>query len=281
MKTIFKGKIRNGNFGNFSDEIFEVVINDKYGYAQLDHFPEIDYISSSYRKLVNNSSEASDYFNLHDNEQAGYYTFISKYINRNSIVADCGCGGGSLLDLISGMVTKTIGIEPFLGYHDSLKKRGHQTFESVETAIEFVKSKPNIALSMQVIEHTYDPLQYLKSIFDLLTDDGQLILFTPNLNDVMLKLHFERYAPFFFRTVHNFYFTADSLVKLGREAGFKNCEVMYFQDFGLDNTFYWLRDNTPQKNTKIEGIDNNANNMWKNYLESTGQSYNVGVVFSK
>jgi 2-polyprenyl-3-methyl-5-hydroxy-6-metoxy-1,4-benzoquinol methylase len=281
MKSIFKGKIRNGNFGNISNEEFEILLDEKYGYAKLDHFPEIDYKSSSYRKLVNNSTEADEYFKMHDIEQSGYFYYISKFLSRNSIVADCGCGGGSLLDLIKGMVSKTIAIEPYLGYHESLINRGHEVYESVESAEQNSKAKPNIALSMQVIEHTSNPLVYLKNIYDLLIPDSKLILFTPNLNDIMLKLHFNSYAPFFFRTVHNYYFTADSLVKLGKDAGFNSSEVIYYQDFGLDNTFYWLKESSPNKNRRIDGVDDNANKMWKNYLEMTGQSYNVGIILSK
>ena len=80
MKSIFKGKIRNGNYGNLSKEVFEVILDEKYGYAKLDHFPEIDYKTSSYRKLVNNSTEAEEYFKMHDSEQAGYFRFISNHI---------------------------------------------------------------------------------------------------------------------------------------------------------------------------------------------------------
>ena len=281
MNSLYKGKIRNGHFGNLSGETFEILMNDTYGYAYLDNFPKIDYESSSYRQLVNKGSLAEDYFQLHDSEQSGYFNFISKYINRKTIVADCGCGCGSLLDLISGMVSKTIAIEPYLGYHESLKHRGHEVFQSVENALASVTTRPDLALSIQVIEHTYDPLEYLKNIFNLLKEDGKLILFTPNLDDVMLKIHFDVYAPFFFRTVHNYYFTAESLVKLGVAAGFTNSEVLYYHDFGMDNMIHWLRDHEPKKNLGINGIGKDINNVWKNYLESTGQSYNVGVVLSK
>lgn len=281
MNILFKGKIRNGHFGNMSDEVFEILQDDKYGYAYLDHFPKIDYESSSYRELVNDGSLAEDYFRQHDSEQAGYYNYISPHINRQSVIADCGCGGGSLLDLVKGMVSKTISIEPYLGYHESLKQRGHEVFQSVEHAVASANIKPDVALSIQVIEHTYEPLDYLTSIFNLLDNNGKLILFTPNLNDIMLKLHFDIYAPFFFRTVHNYYFTAESLAKLGVEAGFKSFETLYYHDFGMDNAIHWLRDNSPKKNLPIKGIDANINKLWKNYLESTGQSYNVGIILYK
>lgn len=280
MKKLFSGKIRNGNFGSYSDVSFDVVLDPKYGYAKLSKFPQIDYESSSYRELVNNSGEANEYFKLHDSEQAGYYNFISEYLSRNSIVIDCGCGGGSLLDLVGGLSKKTIAVEPYKGYHNSLIERGHEVFPSLNKAMAS-NVKANLALSMQVIEHTENPLEYLKDIFDLLEVGGKLILFTPNLNDIMLKLDFETYAPFFFRTVHNYYFTAESLEILGKEAGFDVCKTLYYQDFGLDNAIYWLRDKKPCKNLNIEGIDNSANSNWKNYLEATGQSYNVGIVLSK
>lgn len=280
MKKLFSGKIRNGNFGFFSSESFDVILDEKYGYAKLSKFPEIDYQSSSYRELVNNSGEANEYFKLHDSEQAGYFNYISEHLNRDSTVIDCGCGGGSLLDLVSGLCKKTIAVEPYIGYHSSLIGRGHDVFPSLSKAKE-ANVKANLALSMQVIEHTENPLEYLRDIYDLLEVGGQLILFTPNLNDIMLKLNFEAYAPFFFRTVHNYYFTAESLELLGKEAGFQVSKTLFYQDFGLDNAIYWLRDKKPCKDQKIEGIDKLANSNWKNYLELTGQSYNVGIVLSK
>lgn len=280
MKKIFSGKIRNGKFGTLTDMSFDIVLDPIYGYARLSKFPKIDYETSSYRELVNNSGEANEYFKIHDSEQAGYFNFISEYLSRSSTVVDCGCGGGSLLDLVGGLVKKTIAIEPYLGYHNSLMDRGHQVFPSLDKA-NLSDVKASLALSMQVIEHTENPLEYLKGIFDVLEFGGKLILFTPNLNDIMLKLNFEAYAPFFFRTVHNYYFTAESLKKLGKEVGFKVDKILYYQDFGLDNAIYWLRDKKPCRNQTIDGIDNSANSNWKNYLEATGQSYNVGIVLSK
>ena len=281
MKEIYKGKIRDGVFGNFTNEDFRVVVDEKYGYAKLDRFPKIDYESSSYRELVNNSKHASEYLTMHDKEQAGYFDFVFKHLNREISVVDCGCGGGSFLDLIKGMVKKTYAVEPYKGYHKSLIERNHNVFGSLELAHKEISSTVDLALSFQVIEHVEDPVDYLTKIYSLLNKNGKLILFTPNLNDIMLKLHFDIYAPFFFRTVHNFYFNANSLVKIGLEAGFKKHETLHYHNFGLDNSFNWLKHNSPKKDLKVDGIDDNINSQWKKYLESTGQSYNVGLILTK
>lgn len=281
MKKIYKGKIRDGIYGQFTKEDYEVVIDQKYGYARLNEFPKIDYKSSSYRELVNNTKFASEYLNMHDKEQAGYFNFVYKHLSRDLSVIDCGCGGGSFLDLIKGMVKRTYAVEPYEGYHKSLKDRNHEVYSSLEIANKEIKDSVDLALSFQVIEHVEDPLNYIKNIYNILATDGKLILFTPNLNDIMLKLHFDIYAPFFFRTVHNYYFTADSLIKLSYEAGFTNHEVLYYHNFGLNNVINWIKHDSPKKNQLVEGINDQINNQWIHYLESTGQSYNVGLVLSK
>ena len=281
QKIIYNGQIRDGIYGNYTKKKYKVIIDKDYGYAKLNEFPSIDYESDAYRNLVNNSSKVDDFLSSYDKEQVGYFEFINNHLDRNSIVVDCGCGGGSTLDLIKGLVKKTYAVEPFVGFHKSLKKRGHEVFSYVDEANKLIKQKPNLALSLQVIEHVEDPLDYLKSIKKLLDKNGKLIVFTPNLNDIMLKLDFKNYAPFFFRTVHNYYFTAESLIKLGLEAGFKKYEVLFYHNFGLDNTINWIKFNKPMGNTLVDGIDSNINKSWRKYLETTGQSYNVGLVLKK
>ena len=44
---------------------------------------------------------------------------------------DFGCGGGSFLDSIKGIAKKTIAVEPFVGYHESLKLRGHEVYSDI------------------------------------------------------------------------------------------------------------------------------------------------------
>lgn len=279
--VIYKGKIRDGKPGKLSKQVYEVIFNSKKKFAKLKPFPKIEYTSDSYRKMVNSSSMVEDYFAEHDKQQLGYFNFIGKYVKRDTVVADCGCGGGSMLDLIKGISAKTIGIEPFQGYHQSLKDRGHHTFSSIKEALAEYNSKVDLALSIHVIEHTENPLDYLKSIYKLLSKNGVAVVFTPNLDDILMKIHPEVYAPFFFRTVHNYYFTGESLEILGLKAGFSETTKFYYHEFGISNTMNWLKLGEAKGNLMLNGINYEFDEVWKNMLEKTGQSYNVGVVLKK
>ncbi|MFN4853874.1 MAG: class I SAM-dependent methyltransferase [Bacteroidota bacterium] len=280
-KVIYKGKIRDGSPGKMSDQVFEVIYDNKQKFAKLKPFPKVDYSSDSYRKKVNKTSLINDYFSEHDKQQPGYFTHVSPFLKRGDIVADCGCGGGSMLDLTKGLASQTIAIEPFKGYHSSLKERGHHTFSSISEASRKYTSKVNLALSIHVIEHTINPLTYLKGIYKLLTNNGVAIVFTPNNDDILLKLYPQLYAPFFYRTVHNYYFTGEGLEMLGRKAGFSDASKFYYHEFGISNTLNWLKEGKAMGNSKLEGISIEFDLAWKNLLENTGQSYNVGVILRK
>lgn len=281
LSVLYSGKIRQGQAGTLTDENYKVIFDDETNYAYLDPLPVIDYSNETYRELVNNNASVEEYFKLHDKEQTGYFNYIAKYLKRGDIVADCGCGAGSMLDLVGGFADTTVAIEPFLGYHQSLKQRGHQPFTSIKDAISKFRGSVDLALSIHVIEHTDDPLAYLTDIYNLLTENGKAIIFTPNLDDILLKIHPEAYQPFFFRKVHNFYFTGKSLEIMGKKVGFKNANRFYYQEFGIGNIFEWLRENKPKGNIGFECLDNYINSQWIKFLEESGQSYNVGVVLEK
>lgn len=280
-KIIYKGKIRDGKPDSLSTTDYEVIYESDKLYARLDPFPKIDYNTDAYRKMVNNTELVDDYFIEHDKQQPGYFKYIAPHLKRGDVIADCGCGGGSMLDLIKGMAGKTIAVEPFFGYHESLTERQHIPYSSITDALNDHSGKVDLALSIHVIEHTDDPLIYLTEIYKLLKPNGKAIVFTPNLDDVLLKIHPEAYAPFFYRTVHNYYFSGDSLELLGKKAGFKTASKFYYQEFGLGNTVGWLKHNKAKGNLAVDGINTEFDANWKKYLEESGQAYNVGVVLEK
>ena len=281
MMKLYAGKIRDGKPGSLTEETYEVHFDVDKKYAYLSPFPKVEYSSDWYRKTVDKSELPNDFFLEHDYQQAGYFSIIARHLQRGMKVADCGCGAGSMLDLISGLAKKTVAIEPFLGYHDSLQQRGHEVFSSIESAHQHHAESVDLALSIHVIEHTYDPLDYLKQIYKLLKKGGKVVLFTPNLDDILLKLAPETYAPFFYRKVHNYYFSGESLEIFGKSAGFAKARRFYYQEFSIGNTFNWLKDGRATGNGAFDCISPAMDKNWISFLEASGQSYNVGVVLEK
>ena len=95
--TIYNGQIRAGSFKKLTSESFSVIKCKSCGIGKLDPFPELDYTSSEYREMYNDTSKDSDYLIMHDKEQTPRISKIGIEMFRNKIVLDFGCGGGYLL----------------------------------------------------------------------------------------------------------------------------------------------------------------------------------------
>lgn len=282
VRKLYEGVIRNGSWGDFTSEAYEVYQCLGNEIAFLHPFPRIDYEGTEYRELVNKSAKIESFFDSYDRLQPMHLSLFADLVERGMVVADCGCGGGSLLDYLSGLAKQTVAIEPLKTYHDSLKERGHHTFSSIAQARQqgFEKGV-DLALSVHVIEHTENPVEYLRDIRALLRPGGKVYVHTPNLNDILMKIAFDAFAPFNFRTQHNYYFTDKSLQWLGEKAGFEVERTVFHHEFGMANALYWLRDKAPRGYDPMEGIDSQADTLWRAYCEGTGQATNVGVVLRR
>ena len=193
-------------------------------------------------------------------------------------VADCGCGGGTLLDLVKAKTAgSTLAVEPFQGYHHSLRMRGHEVCASTDEAQERGRAA-DLALSFHVIEHVDDPLAFLQGMRALVRPGGLAIILTPNWDDILVRLDPARMDPFFFRRVHNYYFTAQALRGLSEMAGWTVVRDIFYHEFGLANPLLWLRDGKPAGHTRCPGVDETMDASWRKYLEQTGQANNVGIV---
>lgn len=278
-ELLYSGPIRADRPGTLTAATYDVVRGAVSGVAQLDPFPTIDYAGGTYRTAVNGSDSIDRYFELHDAEQAGYYGRIHGLLDRRSVVADCGCGGGSLLDLVRGVTRQTIAIEPFVGYHASLASRGHAVFGSAtDASAAGWGGRVDVALSIHVIEHVGNPVTAMEELRGLLRPGGRLVVFTPNLADILLALDFEGYAPFWFRQVHNFYFDGAGLRWVLEAAGFTGIDVFHHHEFGLSNALQWMRRRSPGGQGRLNGIEPAADAFWKGYLEQRGMANHVGAV---
>jgi len=281
-RQVYRGTIREAKFGSQTPQVYEVWQLESTRLGFLHPFPRIEYADDSYRTAVNDSASIEQYFKLHAPQQPGYLALFQQYLRKDLVVADCGCGGGALLDLVkAGTAGRTIAIEPFAGYHTSLRERGHEVFASTEAAVsQLGGGQVNLALSFHVIEHVDDPVAYLRAIRQLVRPGGHAIVLTPNWDDILMNIDPVRTAPFFYRRVHNYYFTAEALGWVAARAGWSGTEDIYYHEFGLANTLQWLRDGRPAGHNPLAGVDARADAFWKGYLEQTRQANNVGVLLT-
>ena len=138
------------------------------------------------------------------------------------------------------------------------------------------------AFSFQVIEHVEEPTAFLAEIAELLAPGGRVTVSTPNRGDLLMELLPEDYPPFFYRTVHRWYFGADSLARCGRPAGLVPAETRFVHRFGVANTLLWLRERTPGGRDPLPGLDDPAlDSVWRDTLAREGTADTIYMTFEK
>ena len=269
--VVYDGPIRSGSYGKITPQNHKVVKCKNCSLTRLEKFPEIHYDNEEYRLDYNDTSDIKDYFKNHDHEQTPRINKIGIEKFRDKVVLDFGCGGGSFLDSIRGIAKKTIAVEPFLGYHGSLKSRGHEVYSDINECIH-LNGTIDIIISFGVIEHINEPLDYLIKAFNVLKADGKMFIETDNLDDILVKLGFKEFEPFYYRTVHSYYFNSKTLKELSLKAGFKTVTPGHRHGFGISNTIKWLNERKPGGLNKLDFITPEIDFAWVQMLEKTGMA---------
>lgn len=278
----YTGPIRDGSYGKLTEIDYTVYACAACDASFLSPTPQMSYESDQYRQQYNDTADINGYFSTHDPTQIQHLTMFRDVEFRKKVIADFGCGGGAFLDHISGLAYSTIAIEPFVGYHASLRDRGHRVYQySAELVRDQLAPKIDLAVSLHVIEHVPAPLDYLRTIRAALVDGGVLYLVTPNHADILLELVFDAYAPFFYRTAHPWYFEARSLHWLADQAGFNNIQILFQQNYDLSNAFCWVRDHQPTGLGKLDLFNHSIDTAWRAFLETSGRSDVVWAVLNK
>ena len=279
-QPVYRGQVRDGVLGSFRDN---AVIGQCKGcgiHRLIESFclPDTYYETGEYREHLKQSLESWDHFSIHDKWQIFALQSIWPDSLRGKVVADVGCAGGSFLDHAKGMAKRLIAIEPCTVYHERLRLQDYTVYPYCRDAVSLENGQVDLAVSFYVIEHTSNPVMFLKEIRPLISDNGYLVISTPNRNDILMKLLPDCFASFFYRAAHRWYFDIDSLSVCAAKAGFEIHKRCFIHRYGMSNALYWLRDKQPLGLNRIDGISDTADKLWKSYLEATGQSESIFAV---
>ena len=272
-RVAYEGPIRHGTFGNSVEAtVFQCdVCGVKFLPSSVGLAPNY-YAGHEYRETVGEGADAEDFFRRHDAEQLDRYPLMNRVSLRDRIVAEVGCAAGSFLDGVRGFASTTIGVEPALAYHESLRQRGHAAFSDLSHACVEWKGKVDVAVCFSVIEHVAQPVAFLRQIKTLLVPGGQLLVSTPNARDILLEVGSEAYRRFFYRSVHAYYFDASSLRTAAGIAGFSRFEPRYVHRFNFANFIGWLDQEKPSGNARATVLGDSFDRTWKAELEESGHA---------
>jgi SAM-dependent methyltransferase len=271
---VFSGPIRDGSFGNVTPENHAIYQCPGCGVQRLEEPACKDdsfYAGKKYRELLGEASGAEGFWAKHDIHQIRNLKAIWPHSIRNRVAADIGCAAGSFLDHISGLAKVCLAVEPCEEYHDSLRQRSYQVYNSNAQALKDFSGQVDFAFSFSTVEHIGNPFDFFSEIYQLLRPEGFFLVSTPNRNDILMALLGDEYKQFFYRTVHRWYFDMDSLVDLANRCHFKIIQKRCLQRFGISNALAWLRDRRPTGDMALPNLDDPVlNQFWKYYLESKG-----------
>lgn len=270
----YAGPVRDGPFGS-SLEGGVVARCGGCGAERLSEkfcTPEAYYERDAYRRKLQQDLSTDAYFADHDHLQIHTLNTLWPRPLHGATIADIGCAGGSFLDHVAGLARRVIAIEPSAIYHESLADRGFEVFPYARDAAAACARSVDLAVSLQVIEHTVNPRVFLEEIRPLIGRGGSLLISTPNRNDILMELLPREFPAFFYRAVHRWYFDAGSLAECARRAGYSVAEIRHVHRYGLSNALAWLRDCRPTGMARLAGIEPLADGLWRDYLEATGRS---------
>lgn len=154
---------------------------------------------------------------------------IKKYIARDAVICDIGCGfDGKFLKLIHSRIKKGIGLDKKANnFKDSKIELKNIT---ILDKLDLPTNKFDIVTLLAVLEHLYFPEKILKESYRILKKNGIILITTPTsksekLLNLLVNLRLLNKEEI---KDHKNYFTPEQLKKLFKKCNFKE---MIFEKF--------------------------------------------------
>jgi 2-polyprenyl-3-methyl-5-hydroxy-6-metoxy-1,4-benzoquinol methylase len=147
---------------------------------------------------------------------------------------DIGSGVGTMLQTATELGYKPIGVELSPKLVEVSSKKGHTVINKNISDISLDEKFDAITM-MDIIEHLENPKEVLKELSLLLKPDGEIIIYTPNHNSLIVKIASLMYflgikSPVenIFACTHTIFFTTKTLKKSLLELGYEVLKVNHF-----------------------------------------------------
>tara|TARA_B100000212_G_scaffold319397_1_gene276506 strand:- start:265 stop:1215 length:951 start_codon:yes stop_codon:yes gene_type:complete len=201
-------------------------------------------IPSIEKDFKNGSLQAKRYFN----EYLNSYDFPLN-------ILEIGCSWGYFLNILKNKNHNVIGIEI------SKERRNYVEKNLQIKCLQDINMLKNSSLRFDkiflfyVIEYINDPKNYIEDLIKFLKKDGEIIIITPNKNDVLLNIWSNKSYEKFIIDEHVInYFSVKSLEKLSKLIDRSIFKIYNQQGYSLYNHLKWYFTNKPST-TGIVGGD--------------------------
>ena len=239
-------KVRDG-----SEQVINVCLNCGFEFFNFDNMDAIDGNLFEELRLGSSGLKIPE---IDEDFQNGYnqcQDYISKYIDINSKpnrVLEIGCSWGYFLARLKELDIESIGIEK-----NPVRSTYVEKYLKIRCLSDLSKIKDNNLIFDRIfmfftLEYISKPLDYINRLLELLSHNGQIIIYTPNLSDALKDLWKSKsFNNFFYEKQAVGYYTLESLKKLMNRVS--NYKISYtletYQGYSFFNHFAWYLNNKP------------------------------------
>lgn len=230
------------------------------------------YSSEENNTIIDNDSIST--FLLEDDVRR-FKLFHKLLINKK--ILDFGCGRGRFLRKLKdeNISNKLLGIELNIKNRESLNSYGINCLETINEGID----EFDFIFLNHVFEHLDDPSSILKKLIALLKKDGHIVIEIPHGDDFLIKdCDLDSFKKFSFWSEHICLYTKPLIDKLFSLLKIKNYEVSYFQRYGINNHYHWIKENKPNGHVENIIFKKSFNNYFKKYLVKEKKSDTMFIV---
>ena len=172
-------------------------------------------------EYVNPFDEKYDY--LMKIEHLGRYYFASDYLKDFNNVLDIACADGYGSMILSNNIKRVVGVDRNNRYLDIARSKYNNSnieYKCIDVDTELITGSYDGIVCFETLEHIKYPKKLLNNLYNVLTDNGVMILSVPNSEYEIIENGKNK------DSFHIRVFKYDDIVKMIEEVGFKINKVL-------------------------------------------------------
>lgn len=205
---------------------------------------------------------------------------IQKIATKKDKILEIGSGYGFFLDEMEKKGYDITGVELSKVRRNHSKKITEAPvfdYDLTKTIPDF--GKFNIILLFGVMEYIADPIQFLSNLREMIENKGKIVIISPNVNDLQLKLN-EHYRNWFWQRAHINYFKKENLKFVLKKAKFKKIAISGIQRYSFENMIIWKLTHKPQLENPSHTVTNEYEFLDKYYKKILEQKLICDTLFA-
>ena len=146
----------------------------------------------------------------------------------DSRILDYGCGGASYLQYFHNKGYEISGADVAGDVVKQCRQNGLDV-KSIDdfNEIPFASDQFDVVYLMQVFEHLRDPNTFLRELFRILVDKGDLYISVPNSNSIWRRIFKKKWVSGYFAPFHLAHYNEKTLTVLAEKHGFRVQKTFY------------------------------------------------------